>query len=138
MIESSAKVKPWRDVVAWSTVAARNRIRGWRPLLGPVALSLTFTMPRPRSHFGTGRNAAVVRPSAPERPDVTPDLDKLVRATQDALKFGGAFKDDAQVVEYWPPFGQWYDTDHGRVPLVLDGPGCVIQLWSLARQEAEQ
>jgi Holliday junction resolvase RusA-like endonuclease len=136
MIESSAKVKPWRDVVAWSAIAARNRVRGWTQLTGPVALSLTFTMPRPRSHFGTGRNAKVVRPSAPARPDVTPDLDKLVRATCDALKTGRVYRDDAQVVEYWKPFGQWYDTDHGRVPLVLDGPGGVIRLWRLDGQGA--
>ncbi|XVV35051.1 RusA family crossover junction endodeoxyribonuclease [Streptomyces sp. CA-100214] len=131
MIESSAKVKPWRDVVAWSAIAARNRVRGWRQLTGPVALSLTFTMPRPRSHFGTGKNAKVVRPSAPARPAVTPDLDKLVRATCDALKTSRVYRDDAQVVEYRPPFGQWYDTDHLRVPLVLDGPGCLILLWAL-------
>ncbi|MGA5202718.1 RusA family crossover junction endodeoxyribonuclease [Streptomyces variegatus] len=138
MIESSAKVKPWRDVVAWSAVAARNRVRGWRQLTGPVALSLTFTMPRPRSHFGTGRNAEVVRPSAPARPDVTPDLDKLVRATCDALKTARVYRDDAQVVEYRTPFGQWYDTDHGTVPLVLDGPGCVIQLWPLDATGADR
>jgi Holliday junction resolvase RusA-like endonuclease len=131
MIESSAKVKPWRDVVAWSAIAARNRVRGWRQLTGPVALSLTFTMPRPRSHFGTGKNAKVVRPSAPARPAVTPDLDKLVRATCDALKTSRVYRDDAQVVEYRQPFGQWYDTDHLRVPLVLDGPGCLIQMWAL-------
>lgn len=131
MIESSAKVKPWRDVVAWSAVSARNKVRGWRPLTGPVALSLVFTMPRPRSHYGTGRNADVVRPSAPPRPAVTPDLDKLWRATGDALTTAQIYRDDAQVVEVREPFGQWYNTDHGRVPHVLDGPGCTVHVWSL-------
>lgn len=131
MVESSAKVRPWRDVVAWSAVAARNKVRGWRPLTGPVALSLVFTLPRPRSHFGTGRNADRVRRSAPARPDVTPDLDKIVRATKDALTTARVWRDDALVVDYRPPFGKWYDTDHGSVPHVLDGPGCTIRLWPL-------
>ncbi len=138
MVESSAKVKPWRDVVAWSAVAARNRVRGWRPLTGPVALSLVFTLPRPKSHFGTGRNAGVVRPSAPARPDVTPDLDKLVRATKDALTTARVFRDDALVVDYRPPFGKWYETDHGTVPHVLDSPGCVIRLWPLDVEGADR
>lgn len=134
MVESSAKVRPWRDVVAWTAVAARNKVRGWQPLTGPVALSAVFTLPRPRSHFGTGRNAARVRPSAPARPDVTPDLDKILRATKDALTTARVWRDDAVVVDYWPPFGKWYETDHGRVPGVLDGPGCTIRLWSLDRE----
>ncbi|MFB7115179.1 RusA family crossover junction endodeoxyribonuclease [Streptomyces sp. NPDC056291] len=136
MVESSAKVRPWRDIVAWSAVAARSKVRGWQPLTGPVALSLVFTMPRPRSHFGTGRNARTLRPSAPARPHVPPDLDKLVRATKDALKVGGVYRDDGQVVDYWPPFGEWYATDHGSVPHVLDGSGCTIRVWALGRQEA--
>lgn len=136
LIESSAKVKPWRDVVAWSAIAARNKVRGWRPLTGAVAVSMTFTMPRPRSHFGTGRNADVVRPSAPARPVSSPDFDKLIRATSDALKTANVYRDDAQVVEYRSPIGEWYDTDHGRVPFVLDGPGCVIQLWDLDAEGA--
>ncbi|WP_454613265.1 RusA family crossover junction endodeoxyribonuclease [Streptomyces collinus] len=136
MVESSAKVRPWRDVVAWTAVAARNKVRGWRPLTGPVALSLVFTLPRPRSHYGTGRNAGTVRPSAPARPDVMPDLDKIVRATKDALTTARVWRDDALVVDYWQPFGKWYETDHGRVPGVLDGPGCTIRLWPLGVEGA--
>ncbi|MBK3625462.1 RusA family crossover junction endodeoxyribonuclease [Streptomyces sp. MBT49] len=136
MVESSALVKPWRDVVAWSAVAARSRVRGWKPLTGPVALSLVFTLPRPKTHYGTGRNRALVRLSAPARPDVTPDLDKLVRATKDALTTARVYRDDALVVDYRPPFGKWYETDHGRVPFVLDSPGCTIRLWSLDAEGA--
>jgi hypothetical protein len=31
---------------------------------------------------------------------VTPDLDKLARSTQDALKSAGVYTDDARIVEY--------------------------------------
>lgn len=130
MIESSAKVRPWRDTVAWTAVRERNRVRGWRPLTGPVALGLTFTVVRPKSHYGTGRNAERIRPSAPARPIATPDLDKLIRSTQDALKTARILRDDSLVVEYRDT-GKWFDTDHGQVPGVLDAAGCTIRVWSL-------
>nr|WP_272925049.1 RusA family crossover junction endodeoxyribonuclease [Streptomyces sp. SID8377] len=131
MRESSAKVKPWRDTVAWRALEARTKKRGWRPLLGPVALSVVFTFDRPKSHYGKGRNASRLLPSAPVRPDVKPDLDKILRATLDALTTGGVYRDDAQVVDF-RGLGKHYSTDHGRVPDVLDGPGAVIRVWSLA------
>lgn len=39
-----------------------------------------------------------MRPSAPRRPGVKPDLDKLVRSTLDGLVAGGALEDDARIV----------------------------------------
>jgi hypothetical protein len=133
MRESSAKVKPWRECVGWRAIEARNkaaRRRGWRMLTGPVELSMVFTLPRPRSHFGTGRNAAVVKGSAPVRPSGVPDVSKLARSTEDALT-GLIYRDDALVVGY-RRLTKHYDTDHGRVPDVLDAPGCVIRVWPLA------
>ena len=130
MLESSALVKPWRDVVAWRAIEARAKLRGWTRLTGPVVLSLVFTLPRPKDHFGTGRNAGVLRTSAPARPDVRPDLDKLARSTLDALKTGGIYRDDGQVVEFCR-LAKFYSTDHGQVLDVLDVPGCVIRVWAL-------
>ncbi|MBC9729897.1 RusA family crossover junction endodeoxyribonuclease [Streptomyces sp. TRM68367] len=135
MVESSAKVKPWRESVAWRAIEARTKVRGWQPLTGAVALSMVFTVARPKSHFGMGRNAGVLRPSAPPRPDKKPDLSKLVRSTEDALTTALVYRDDALVVEY-RGLGKWYETDHGSVPGVLDSPGCVIRVWSLADEAA--
>lgn len=135
MIESSAKVKPWRDSVAWMAIQARGRVRGWKPITGPVALALTFTLARPKSHFGTGRNRDTIRPSAPARPDVKPDLSKLVRSTEDALTTALVYRDDALVVDYWR-LGKYYATDHGQVLDVLDSPGCVIRVWAIGPEAA--
>jgi Holliday junction resolvase RusA-like endonuclease len=66
----------------------------WR---GPVHLRIAFGLPRPKGHFGTGRNAGTVKPSAPPFPAVKPDVDKLSRAVMDALR-GVVYADDAQVV----------------------------------------
>jgi Holliday junction resolvase RusA-like endonuclease len=135
MVESSAKVKPWRVAVVDAAVEARQKVEGYQPLTGAVALSMTFTLARPKSHFGTGRNAGVLRPSAPRRPSVKPDLSKLVRATEDALTTALVYRDDAQVVDY-VGLGKYYETDHGTVPDVLDSPGCVIRVWALPERGA--
>jgi len=94
MIEMSKTVGPWRDSVIWHTRQACAE-----PLLGPVQVIAVFFFPRPKGHYGTGRNATVLRPSAPMFPDGRPDLDKLARAVLDGLTQGGAFKDDSQVCE---------------------------------------
>ncbi|MFD8820834.1 RusA family crossover junction endodeoxyribonuclease [Streptomyces sp. NPDC059605] len=134
MIESSAKVKPWRETVSWAAVAARQRTRGFVPLTGPVRADMIFSFARPKTHYGTGRNAALLRPSAPPRPHVMPDLSKLARSTEDALTTVGVYRDDALIVEYGV-LGKWYTTDHGRVPGVLDSPGCTIRLWAVEPPE---
>lgn len=88
MIESSKKVKPWREAVAW---AAAEHLNGRvRPVIeGPVELAITFYFARPTS--GKARKRA--------GPSVKPDLDKLIRSTLDALKTSGLYEDDARVVK---------------------------------------
>lgn len=86
--------KDWRAVVA---LAAERAMAGRPPLAGPLALSMTFFLPRPKGHFGTGRNARVVRAAAPGHPAVKPDTTKLVRSSEDSLK-GICWLDDAQIV----------------------------------------
>ena len=92
--ESSVKLKPWRQRVA---TAARAAHRG-EPAEGPLVLNIVFRLPRPKDHFGTGRNAGKLKPSAPEWPTKKPDLDKLERAILDALTIARAYGDDSQVV----------------------------------------
>lgn len=91
--ESNKKLTPWRGHVTQTVGEAW----GDAPLLlGPVKLVVTFAFPRPAAHYGTGRNASVLKASAPKYKTSAPDLDKLQRAIGDALT-GTAFRDDAQV-----------------------------------------
>lgn len=87
-------LKAWRE-----TVAAAARETGCEPRedIG-VRVDVTFFLKRPEAHVGTGRNAGVVKDSAPAFPLVRPDVDKLLRAILDALT-DVVFKDDSQVVE---------------------------------------
>ena len=93
MVESSKKVKPWRTAVAAET--EKHDFGPW-PFVG---VAVWFLLPRPKSHYRTGRFAHLLKDNAPAYPDRYPDLDKLCRSTLDALRMGGAFKDDAQVVK---------------------------------------
>lgn len=86
MIESSAAVMPWRDSVAIAVYAKVCEL-GWEPLDEATHVAIEFYLPRP--------------PSVPKKrvkPDRLPDLDKLTRATLDALATAKAFTNDARVV----------------------------------------
>lgn len=96
MIESSKRVKPWRRQVA---AAARDAMVGRDMLTGPVAVTLVVHLPRPASHYGTGRNAGRLKPSAPLYPTSRRlgDADKHARSALDALT-GVVYTDDSLVV----------------------------------------
>lgn len=90
--DNGSKLRSWRRRVttAWAT-------SGHPMTPGPVRLEVLFLVPRPRKHYGTGRNAAEVKPSAPRWVSVRPDIDKYVRAVCDALTDAGAWEDDSRV-----------------------------------------
>jgi crossover junction endodeoxyribonuclease RusA len=67
------------------------------PFFEPVLIALTFKLHRPLSHYGSGKNARLVKPSAPKHPAKVPDIDKLTRAVLDALT-SIVWVDDSQVV----------------------------------------
>lgn len=67
------------------------------PLTGAVAVDVVFTFARPKNHYGTGRNADVIKESAPEHHIQAPDSDKLSRLTLDALEMAGVVRNDSQV-----------------------------------------
>lgn len=89
VVESSPKVRPWRQDVRQAATDALSD-----PIAGPVHVSIIFWFTRPKGHIGRAGN---VLPSAPRYKVTAPDLDKLIRSTLDALS-GVAFGDDSQVV----------------------------------------
>jgi Holliday junction resolvase RusA-like endonuclease len=63
----------------------------------PLEVWFTFYVPRPKGHFGTGRNADKLKDSAPTHPSSKPDVLKLARAVEDGMT-GVVWRDDAQIV----------------------------------------
>lgn len=126
MIESSKKVKPWREAVKH---AAGQRITSSDgtghlvapfPLDGPLLVEFAFTLARPKS-----------APKSRVHPDRMPDLSKLIRATEDALTDAGVWADDARVVAYHQPrkvYAGGPDAD------ALHTPGAVIRVWTINQE----
>ena len=81
LVESSKKVKPWREAVA---KAAKNAIP--EPLKGEIHLAVEFALPRTKAMGNKPAPPMIQRP----------DLDKLLRSTCDGLS-GAAYNDDSQV-----------------------------------------
>jgi len=92
---SGQKGKDWRADVR----AMVQKERAGAPLeTGSLTVFMTFYLPRPKSHFGTGKNATVLKEKAPDFYEhlYTPDALKLGRAVEDSLT-GVLWKDDCQV-----------------------------------------
>lgn len=78
------KTAAYENLVALAAAQAHG---GAEPLDGPLAVSLTFVLPRPKS--------------APKRvtmPATKPDLDNLVKAVLDGCNQAGVWADDSRVV----------------------------------------
>lgn len=105
--DTGADGKAWLGSVAQAVAIEMRRV-GFEtvPAGIPVVLEMTFYRPRNKGHYGTGRNAGVLKDSAPTHPPVKPDVDKLTRAILDALK-NVAWHDDGQVVgaPAWKEYG---------------------------------
>ena len=110
LIESSKKVKPWREAVKWAALEQGGR------MAGPVVVDIVFTLPKPKS--------------APKRretyPDRHPDLSKLIRSTEDALTDAGVWEDDARVIRCVAL--KVYPGQHAQA---LATPGAVITIRSI-------
>lgn len=133
VVEDNEKLlAPWREAVK---AAARLAIEEMhpdaaRPLFGegvPVEVEITFTFNRAGNHFGTGRNAGVLKAWAPRWRAMTPDVDKLARGVLDALTAAGVWKDDAQAVSLLAR--KVYPGGHGDA---LPIPGAVIRIRAVA------
>lgn len=85
----------WRSAVASAArtaalVVANNDHD--TPLLGPMALTIEFRFPMPKSR------SRAIKDHGRNPKTSAPDLDKLIRSTGDALKEGGLIFDDALLV----------------------------------------
>lgn len=88
-----ASAEAWKNCIA---IAARQHCP-FLPLQGPIGLDLTFVFPRPRNHYGTGKNALRLKLDAPRYHTNKPDEDNCTKAVKDALTILGFWRDDCQV-----------------------------------------
>ena len=99
----------WRSDVA--SAAQRAKPADW-DINAAVSLRCEFVFPRPLSHYGTGKNATKLKPSAPRYHVKTPDVDKLVRGVADSIGDAVArvlLNNDSQIVTLYA--AKRYSTD---------------------------
>jgi Holliday junction resolvase RusA-like endonuclease len=123
-------LRVWRKAILDRVDAAFGKLNAPVFVEQPLEVHLVFRLPRPRDHFGTGRNAGVLKASAPIAPMAQrDDVDKLARATLDALV-------DARVID-----------DDGRIAILIaqkewesasSPPGATIDVRAMTRAEAQQ
>lgn len=120
IVDNSPRLAPWRsDVINAARDAMKKPGTNLIPLSnllmdGPIIARMVFSFRRPKTVKFTKRPF----------PSVYPDLSKLCRATEDALKAAGAIMDDALIVEYTRLAKVYCNED----PEALDTPGCYIVL----------
>lgn len=110
MYEASKRLPAWKHAMDLAFTAYRVT-RHVDAYDGPVALTIHFRLPRPKSHYRTGRFAHVLRDDAPREHTQKPDVDKLARAVGDALTRAGWLADDAVVTRLvaekrWAEYGE--------------------------------
>ena len=110
VINDNPNLSDWRQQIA--SVAA-EAMQGQEVAAGSVSLVVTFFRQRPKSHYGTGRNAGKLKASAPLLPTTRPDSLKLARAVEDALT-GIVYRDDSQICDHLI-YKRWSESDRVHV-----------------------
>lgn len=94
IVDDNAKeLESWRG--AW--IAAMRKQRPATPIDSAVAIKILVYVRRPQAHYGSGKNAGVLKPTAPAVPPSGKDIDKVCRAILDALKMALWVTNDARV-----------------------------------------
>jgi Holliday junction resolvase RusA-like endonuclease len=109
--DAGVRHSTWRMEITGAAREAMSNAGCFEPFREPISCILTFRFHRPLAHYGTGKNAEVVKPSAPPFPSKPPDLDKLTRAIWDSLT-SVVWVDDGQVVattlrKHWVDRWEW-------------------------------
>ncbi len=98
-VPSGHPVHAWRQAIA---LVGQN---AWRkpPLDQAIGADWWFWVPRPKSHYGTGKNAGKLKPSAPKHPTSRAhgDAKNLLTAAEDALE-GILYRDDTLLCDSLP------------------------------------
>ncbi|NTU49544.1 MAG: RusA family crossover junction endodeoxyribonuclease [Desulfobulbaceae bacterium] len=102
------------------------------PLTGPLYLHIDFYFPRPKSHYGTGKNSGKLKPTAPLYHIARPDADNLTKFVCDALN-GVFWGDDAQIAQVQAT--KKYVSDVGIGGYI--GPGVAVEIGTLHNEGDE-
>jgi Holliday junction resolvase RusA-like endonuclease len=113
--DDNAKSKDWMQEVKHAAIAELSSIE---LITGAIELTAEFYFKRPGSHYGSGKNASTLKPSAPMIHAQSPDLAKLLRSLEDALS-GVVWRDDKQVFRYGAGTQRYWTDSHERTVVTV-------------------
>jgi len=96
--ETAKRLRSWDALVREAARIAVGEVIAPPFVDTPLAVTLVFRIARPPGHWGKGKSAGMLKPSAPPFPSVKPDADKLARSTLDPLT-KVVFDDDSRIVD---------------------------------------
>jgi len=117
VFDKNSQAALWRRSVA---EACRPNGRPLVRLDGPLVVRMFFTLHRPASITRTKRPYPMVRP----------DVDNLMKPTNDAITASGLWKDDALVISSISSkaYAEW---SHPDGTPALNEPGCVVEIFRI-------
>jgi Holliday junction resolvase RusA-like endonuclease len=71
-----------------------------KPIDFPIRMELFFFFSRPKNHYGTGKNASILKSSAPRYHTSKPDIDNCVKFCTDSLN-KVYYRDDSLISEVY-------------------------------------
>ena len=95
------------------------------PLEGEIDLKLIFYMPRPKSHYRTGKRSHVLKAKAPVYHSVRPDIDNLIKMIADIIQGKDRMIiDDSQIcvlssIKVYSSDLDW-NNDHPRTEVIIE------------------
>ena len=89
------------------------------PFEGPLKVDLDFWIPRPKSHYGTGKNSHVLKEQHSDGYHTQkPDIDNLRKLVMDALN-GVFWVDDSQICQ-GRTIKRWYAMPEGAIDISVE------------------
>lgn len=86
-----------------------------KPIDFPIRMDLFFFFSRPKSHYGTGKNASNLKSSAPRFHTTKPDIDNLYKFVTDSLN-KVYYRDDSLISEVYT---MKIYSEHPRIEIVI-------------------
>lgn len=93
--DNDRALKGWRS--EW--IGEMAKCRPARPIDSAVAVEILVYVRRPSAHYGSGKNAGILKANAPVIPPSGKDNDKICRAILDAGQIAGWYTNDARVAD---------------------------------------
>jgi crossover junction endodeoxyribonuclease RusA len=108
-----------KDMVAWKQAldSALSEIPE-RGIDGSVEVTLHFSLPRPKSHYRTGKFSHLLKDSAPEDHQSRCDLDNAIKVVLDRITRSGIWIDDCQVISLTSS-KRWSDCRSGGCEITI-------------------